>query len=316
MGKRKALEGQLTLSHSPIMERWQAASVEIQQAPDQTEKAYLARQLVQCNLPHRNPGNAPVWRRVNGNLTLIIQPFVDDENQSQFPYGVLPRLVLFWVCTEAVKTKSRRLTLGKSFAAFMRELGLNPSNGGKRSDSVRLRDQINRLINSRIALQETQSHDGGKGVRTAFMEISSDNELWWTPGKVEQDSLFESWLELGEKFYAAIIAGPVPIDLRALRGLRNSALGLDLYSLIAYKTYSANRNGAAQKIPWEGLHQQMGAEYKEMRQFRAKVRALLPKIKAVYPQMKVTAEAEHLVVAPAPTAIASRSRKPMFLRTL
>jgi hypothetical protein len=33
------------------------------------DAAYLPRELVQVTLPHKNPGNIPVWRRTNGNLT-------------------------------------------------------------------------------------------------------------------------------------------------------------------------------------------------------------------------------------------------------
>jgi hypothetical protein len=42
--------------------------------PDKTESAFIARQLVQATLPHKDPGNIPLWSRRNGNLTLTIQP--------------------------------------------------------------------------------------------------------------------------------------------------------------------------------------------------------------------------------------------------
>ena len=38
------------------------------------DAAYLPRELVQVTLPHKNPGNVPVWTRSNGNLTVGIQP--------------------------------------------------------------------------------------------------------------------------------------------------------------------------------------------------------------------------------------------------
>jgi hypothetical protein len=31
--------------------------------PDQTEAAFMARQLVQATLPHKNPGDVPAWSR-------------------------------------------------------------------------------------------------------------------------------------------------------------------------------------------------------------------------------------------------------------
>ena len=44
------------------------AVFQIRQEPDATEKAFMARQLVQCTLPHANPGHLPVWTRRNGYL--------------------------------------------------------------------------------------------------------------------------------------------------------------------------------------------------------------------------------------------------------
>src|SRR5215472_5745677 len=88
------------------------AAVVIRLDPDAVERAYMARQLVQCTLPHRNPGNdKPAWSRHNGKLTLVIQPGWDGRKNTSigFPYGSIPRLLLFWVITEAVFTKSRRL---------------------------------------------------------------------------------------------------------------------------------------------------------------------------------------------------------------
>jgi len=95
------------------------------------EAAYIARQLVQCTLPHKNPGDIPLWMRRNGNLSLAIQPGMDVKtgNSYGYPYGVIPRLLLFWVTAEAVRTKNRRLELGNSLSAFMTALGLSPHTG-------------------------------------------------------------------------------------------------------------------------------------------------------------------------------------------
>lgn len=45
------------------------------------------------------------------------------------PYGTVPRLLLAWMTTEAVKTQSRELELGDSLSGFMRELDLVPTSG-------------------------------------------------------------------------------------------------------------------------------------------------------------------------------------------
>ena len=59
---------------------------------------FMARLLMLCSLPRANPGNRPQYKRANGPYKL--------------PFGNLSRLLLAWVCTEAVRTQSRNLLLG------------------------------------------------------------------------------------------------------------------------------------------------------------------------------------------------------------
>ena len=120
-------------SLSPAMRRILDAAAEIKAEPNAAEMAFMARALVQATLPHSDPGEVPIWGRTNGRLTLTIKPDWELDpktNQSHcvgIPYGTIPRLLLFWITTEAVKTKSRRLELGSSLSAFMRELGKYPA---------------------------------------------------------------------------------------------------------------------------------------------------------------------------------------------
>ena len=60
--------------------------------------------------------------------------------------------------------------------------------------------------------------------------------MWWHPHP-DQTALWESWIELGEKFFNAVMASPVPVDMRALRALKRSPLALDLYALISYRAF-------------------------------------------------------------------------------
>src|SRR5476651_1510267 len=53
-----------TAALTRYQEKFLNAVTEILTNPDNTEAAFMARQLVQCTLPHKNPGNAaPTWRR-------------------------------------------------------------------------------------------------------------------------------------------------------------------------------------------------------------------------------------------------------------
>ena len=299
---------------SPVAIRLLQAASDMRESPDSYERAFLARQLIQCTFPHSDPGNVPIWSRTNGNLTLSIRPLYHEESETyRYPYGTIPRLFLYWMVTEAARTKSRRLHLGQTYPDFMRKLGLNPSNGGARSDSRRLRDQIERMLRATISFKQTFRSNGRTGDAWLDMQIGPEAVLWWNFDKGSQDSLFESYIELSEKFFHAITSSPIPLDLRALRALRKSPLSLDLYSLICHKTYSARKDDETKTIPWEGLHRQMGAEYKELRNFRAKVVATVKKIRLVYPEMKVDVSEDGLHIHPAPLAIPERTVRESLL---
>src|SRR5215217_670609 len=111
---------------------------------------YLARLWCQTSLPYRDPGDVPHWGRRNGDLSLVVQPGVGiDENGEArsigFPYGTVPRLLLTWLSTEAVRTQSPTLLLGDSLSSFMRNLGMTPS-GGRNGTITRLKKQMERLF--------------------------------------------------------------------------------------------------------------------------------------------------------------------------
>ncbi|WP_437186781.1 hypothetical protein SH668x_000137 [Planctomicrobium sp. SH668] len=108
--------------------------------PDDRDKAFMARDLVQVTLPHSNPGDIPVWGRSNGNLTLTIKPdWVLDPDTGKtrclgLPYGTIPRLLLFWITTEAVRKQERKILLGDSLSSFMRQLDLSRQYGAVAGD--------------------------------------------------------------------------------------------------------------------------------------------------------------------------------------
>lgn len=265
------------------------ASVRIRMEPDAAEIAYLARHLVLATLPHSDPGDVPAWRRVSGGRAFILQPGIDGftGHSVGIPFGVIPRLLLYWVVTEAVRNKSPILNLGDSLADFMRDLGLDPSRGGKRSDAYRLRDQANRLFSSSVFFQERATQGAGIVETKGAMPITRQTKLWWSPRDPHAPTLWGSWVELGADFYQAIIAAPVPLDVRALRALRRSPLALDLYALMSYRSFVASRRQEDQCCTWADLHQQLGADYADLKDFRRKCVSALQKIATVTPGLKM-----------------------------
>ncbi|MBV8095986.1 MAG: hypothetical protein JO110_22700 [Acetobacteraceae bacterium] len=272
----------LTAQHMRIIQA--GAEIRTTPEPDLADIAYMARQLIQATLPHSDPGKVEAWSRTNGNLTLTIRPGWDYKRRRSYgyPYGTIPRLLLFWMTTEAVRTGNRRLYLGNSLAAFMRELGLNPATGGgPRSDAQRLRDQMMRLFRATIGFDRAEDNKH----HWLDMQIAPEGCtcFWWDFHDPGQDDLFASWIDLNERFFAAIMAAPVPVDMRALRTLKRSALALDLYAFVCHRAFWATQSGRAQFVTWEQLMEQLGTDYNRIDNFRTKAKAALRKIKAVYP---------------------------------
>ena len=152
---------------------------------------------------------------------------------NKLPYGNLPRLLLAWVCTEAVRTQSRELVMGRSLSEFMRTLGVYDSSG---RTQTRLRNQMKRLFSAHVSLVYEDEHREA----TAAALIADLTDFWWNPRRPDQPSLWESKIHLSEPFFNEIIQHPVPIDMNTLTALKRSPLGLDLYLWLVYRTFAAS----------------------------------------------------------------------------
>ena len=95
---------------------------------------------------------------------------------NKLPYGSLPRLLLAWVCTEAVRTQSPELILGDSLSAFMRKLDLYSTSGGTTGGWTRLRNQMRRLFGCMVSL----TYADARGEATMNAPIARVTEYWWS----------------------------------------------------------------------------------------------------------------------------------------
>jgi len=234
---------------------------------------FIARAMVLASMPHSEPKET-YFKRENGNykLTMIANPEIG------LPYGTIPRLLFAWITTEAVRTKQRKLTLGKSLSDFMRQLEIEPT-GGSKGTITTLREQMKRLFNTTIACTYCdEERDAG-----LQMLLVDDYFLWWTPKNPEQLGLLESTVTLSEKFFGEITKSPVVFYMEALKALRKSPMALDIYMWLTYKN-SYSRHPLT--ISWESLQLQFGAGYPSNAQgksdFKRKFNEALKKVSIVY----------------------------------
>ena len=185
------------------------------------ERGFMARMMALCSLPRTNPGDRIRYKRVNGPYTF----YMTAGGGNKLPFGNFPRLLLAWVSTEAVRTQSRVLVLGDSLSGFMRALGVYNSSGGRGGVQTRLRNQMRRLFNAHVQLVYKDEH----GEASVSSSVADSTAFWWNPKRPDEPMLWESKIELGEKFFQEIIRHPVPIDMNTLTALKRCSLGLDLY---------------------------------------------------------------------------------------
>ena len=265
---------------------------------------FIARMMALCSLPRTNPGDRLQYKRVNGPFKLVMIAGAD----CKLPYGNLPRLLLAWVSTEAVQTQSREIVLGRSLAEFMRTLGVYSSGGRVQ---IRLRNQMRRLFSAHVQLVYEDEH----GEARVSSSVADRTELWWNERKPGQSSLWDSKIELSEKFFKEIINHPVPIDMNTLTALKRCSLGLDLYLWLTYRTFSLR---APQQLTWRQLYRQFGADptkssdKETIKFFRRQALRELKKIKLAWPGLNYTTAPGVLILHPS-TPIIPPSPDPLRL---
>ena len=260
---------------------------------------FMARLMALGSLPRTNPGNRKEYIRRNGPYTLGMSAGIN----TKLPFGNLPRLLLAWVCTEVVRTRSRELILGRSLAEFMRTLGvLSSDSGGTTGVRTRLRNQMKRLFNAHIQLIYEDKH----GEATVNALIADRTELWWTLHRPAQAGLWESKILLSEPFFNEIIHHPVPLDMNTLTALKRCSLGLDLYLWLTYRTFALTR---PVRITWRQLYRQFGTNPAKssdkfiVRNFRQNVLRELKKIKLAWPGLNYRTGKGVLFILPSKPAI-------------
>ena len=262
------------------------------------DTGFMARLLALCSLPRTNPGRQLQYKRVNGPYTLIMTAV----GQTGLPFGNLSRLLLAWVCTEAVRTQSRELFLGPSLSGFMRRMGMAPIGGGNRGARTRLRNQMKRLFNAHIQL----AYEDKQVSASVNSPVASRTGFWWKECHPGGQGLWDSRIELGEKFFHEIIRHPVPLDLNILKALKRSSLGIDFYLWLTYRTFTLNR---PLRLSWASLYRQFGAnpeqagENRTVQAFRADCLRELKKIKMAWPGLNYTTAKGVLILSPSKPAI-------------
>ncbi len=82
------------------------------------------------------------------------------------PYGIIPRLLLYYVCTEAKKTGSPEVHLGETFLEiYENALYRTKNSDGIRGNEIsRLKEQYEKLFSARISMEKQEKSNLKKSI--------------------------------------------------------------------------------------------------------------------------------------------------------
>lgn len=254
------------------------------------------------SLPHKRLPDDQVWQKKGHKVTLLIEPGrmmkrgQDKPVLHGVPYGARARMILLFLQTQAVRTGSREVELGRSMSAWMGRMGI--AWGGETAKAMR--EQAARI--SACSLKffwEDEAQEGwargaivSSGLRFSADTGSSQGHLW------------EERVTLDESFYKALCDHPVPLQEAAIRELRDRSMSLDLYVWLAWRLHGLQK---LTPISWAALHAQFGGGFREIRHFRPRFIESLSAAVAAYPQAKVDVSDVGVILHPSRPPIAKRA---------
>lgn len=252
-------------------------------------------------LPHKALPDDKVWKKSGHRVTLIVEPgrVTTPGREDEFvgvPYGARARMILLYLQTEAIKTRSREVELGRSMHDWLGRMGLTW--GGKTGRL--LREQAARIASCHLRFHwEGDTADGW--VKGGF--VKSGLRFHDHPRDERQPSLWEDRVVLDETFYDALCQHPVPLRETALRELSEKSLSLDIYIWLAYRLHTLERPAP---VRWAALAQQFGGSYARRRDFVRDFRKALAPAVTAYPEARVEMEEMGLMLHPSRPPVAPR----------
>ena len=282
--------------------------------------AYVMREFAQCSFPYSDPGDVEEWERKNGELKLIVRR---GGKTYPIPHGTLPRLIIFWLCSQIMERRDKKIPLSGSLTAALREFGYADSTANRGKARQNIQKQVLALLTASIQFRyenenETQTAGRNKGLK---FDIGHAWDFWWDTTRPDQDALFESYITVKQEFFDAVINSPVPIPARTIRNHVKSPLELDLLVTLNHRNHRLNQSrddGRAEFIPYMALFRQFGQDYNQSRpdNFRPKLARALKNIQAKsWAGLRYTLDTTGLTVHRSPMLVKPKTTpKPAFLR--
>ena len=255
--------------------------------PPDADEAILYQHSVLCQtcLPFRDPGDdVRQWERTNGLVNLLLaagqafHPEIRRFMDVGLPFGPKPRLVLYHLNAEALRTQSPVIELEDSLTAFVnRTLGLD--SGGRTIRTVK--DQLTRLSAADFRIGTVL----GEGRAVTLKGSVIEGFDLWTSRDPQQRVLWPTTVQFSQRYFDSLMKHAVPLNETAIARLSHSAMALDIYTWLAQRLHRVEE-GKPTLVPWVSLWEQFGNGYALIRQFRSVFKRTLKQVEVVYPAAK------------------------------
>ncbi len=261
---------------SPIKERLLSMP-----AQDSAESIlYQHSVLCQTSMPYRDPGaDVRIWQRKNGFVRLelqagrVLNPSSGDFMDVGLPFGPKPRLVLYHLNAEALRTQSPLIELEDSLTAFVkRTLGLDPKGRNIRA----VKDQLSRLAAADFRLGALYNNHAitVKGTVIEGLDL-------WIPRDPHQRMLWPTMVQFSTRYFESLMQHAVPLNEAAVSRLSHNAMALDIYTWLAQRLHRVT-HGKPGFVPWVSLKEQFGHGYDRMDNFKRVFITTLKQVQIVY----------------------------------
>jgi len=246
------------------------------------------------SLPHKRIEET-LWRREGHRTTLLVESGRDRRgNLIGVPYGSFARLILLYLQTEAVRTGSPEVELGRSMKSWMGRMSL--TTGGRTYQLVT--EQARRISACRLTFFTERNNGGEARHNGAFVQdaISFAGVI----DDSDQPSFWQDRVRLDEGFWRSLKEHPVPVREEAIRAISTRSLAIDVYIWLAYRLHSLAKPTV---VSWAAVHGQFGAGFKHVRQIKPTFLEALKLALAVYPEAQVTPDQAGITLYPSSPAV-------------
>jgi hypothetical protein len=245
------------------------------------------------SLPHKRIEEG-LWKREGHRTTLLVESGRSRTGDLVgVPYGSIARLILLYLQTEAVRTNTPEVELGRSMKSWMGRMSL--TTGGKTYQLVT--EQARRISACRLTFfadrgNGTEARHNGAFVQDAITFASVIDD--------DQPTLWQDRVRLDPSFWQSLRNHPVPVREEAIKAIGTRSLAIDVYIWLAYRLHSLAKSTP---VSWTAVHAQFGAGFRLVRQIKPTFMEALNLALAVYPEAHVDADRQGLVLHPSPPAV-------------